>query len=53
MPTDETLTEAVLVCGECGRISLDRADGWRMYLDDDDEPVPYCPECAEREFGRR
>ena len=39
-----------LVCAECGRESEPDAAGWRAYLDDDDQAVMFCPECAEREF---
>ena len=28
------------------------AAGWRAYLDDDSQAVTFCPESAEREFGR-
>jgi hypothetical protein len=42
---------APLVCAECGRSSPPNAAGWRAYLDDDDQAVTFCPECAEREFG--
>ncbi len=41
----------VLVCVECGLVAKGNASGWRVYLNDDDQPVVYCPECAEREFG--
>jgi hypothetical protein len=46
---EETATQP-LVCTECGETSEPEAAGWRMYLDVDDEPMPYCPECTEREF---
>ena len=42
----------MLACQECRRIWLDPQERWRMYLDPD-EPgltVPYCAECAAREF---
>jgi hypothetical protein len=26
------------------------AAGWKAYLDDDGEAVPFCPGCASREF---
>jgi hypothetical protein len=29
------------------------ANGWRVFLTDDDQPAVFCPECAEREFGYR
>lgn len=45
-----------LKCLECGVVSDDSARGWRAYLGRfDEEPVEvcvYCPDCAEREFGR-
>ena len=43
---------AVLVCVECSRRcdASDDSRGWRAYLDDDDEVVVFCPDCAEREF---
>jgi hypothetical protein len=42
----------VLACQECRRLWLDPHERWRMYLDADEQPhaVPYCPECAAREF---
>ncbi len=39
--------ESEIACVECGRPIGD--DG-RWYSDDTGELVPYCPECAEREF---
>ena len=30
---------------------LDPGEGWRSYLDDEGEAVPFCPDCAHREFG--
>jgi hypothetical protein len=45
-----------LVCAECGREQRKDERGWRAYLtDDSDEPIEavvFCPDCAEREFGR-
>jgi len=50
----------MLRCEECGRES-DWEDvyahhvgdpRWKAYLTIDAEAVIYCPECAEREFGR-
>ena len=43
-----------LVCVECGREWVGPVERcWRVYLTDDDPPLPltYCPVCAEREFG--
>ena len=39
-----------LECVEC-RATSDEALGWKAYLDDDDQLVTYCAECAWREFG--
>jgi hypothetical protein len=46
------MTEArsLLVCAECGRED-DAERGWTVRLDHDDEPVAFCPDCDEREFG--
>lgn len=49
MPAKQT--QLPLRCAECGRESDPDAAGWRAYLDDDDQAVTFCPECAEREFG--
>jgi len=42
----------LLVCEECRRPWLDSHERWRMYLDSDEPAhgVPYCPDCASREF---
>jgi hypothetical protein len=39
-------------CEECRRPWLEPRERWRMYLTDDDPPMPvaYCRECASREF---
>ena len=42
----------VLECVECGCRDDERGRGWRAYLDDDQDVWIYCPDCAEREFGR-
>jgi hypothetical protein len=49
-----------LVCAECKAEAPPDALGWRSYVvgigdevDRDEEVATYCPECAEREFGRR
>jgi hypothetical protein len=48
----------ITTCAECRREWLpDDEEPWRAYHGGDDlaEPVEltfYCPECAEREFGR-
>jgi DNA-directed RNA polymerase subunit RPC12/RpoP len=46
-----------LKCVECGREAGEIAPGWQAYLvsdpdiEDDEEIVVYCPDCARREFG--
>ena len=49
----ETKIPALLVCVECRRPWLDRSEHWRLKVMDEEprETVPYCPECASREFG--
>jgi hypothetical protein len=44
----------LLVCQECIRPWLDPRERWRLYVDPDErgQTVPYCPQCADREFGR-
>jgi hypothetical protein len=39
-----------MLCVECGAVAPAAAKGWRVYLDDEDEPVVYCTTCAAREF---
>lgn len=34
---------------ECGDVPTDRAEGWRLALDCDDEFAAFCPGCWERE----
>jgi hypothetical protein len=43
----------LLVCQECVRAWLDPRERWRLYVDPDElgQTVPYCPQCADREFG--
>ena len=41
-------------CSECGRqvsgeVAL--AERWTYWSDGTGDPLPYCPECAAREFG--
>ena len=45
--------EASPPCAECGRAPRDHLDAerWRFYSDGTGDLVPFCPECAEREFG--
>ena len=51
---DEVMTDLLtmirLACVECGARASGPARGWRTYLDVDDEPVTFCPDCAEEEF---
>jgi hypothetical protein len=46
------LAERPLACEECRRPWLDPHERWRLYLDCDEpaHAVPYCPNCASREF---
>jgi hypothetical protein len=52
MPENATVLVQLFLCQECSRVWLDPRERWRVYLTDDDpaEPVPYCPDCAHREF---
>jgi hypothetical protein len=52
------LPEHSLICAECGAEAPPDAGGWRAYvvgvgdeMDDEEEVMTYCPECAAREFG--
>jgi hypothetical protein len=48
-----TIAPAALHCQECLRPWLDPSERWRLYLDEDLQPalvVPYCADCASREF---
>jgi predicted Fe-S protein YdhL (DUF1289 family) len=48
--------EPIRRCPGCGRPWEPHETGrWKAYLTDDEPPevVVICPECAEREFGRR
>jgi hypothetical protein len=50
----ESQTEnVVLRCIECRRAWIDDSERWRVFLTTEEprEPVAYCPDCAEREFG--
>ena len=44
--------ETALVCIECLRPWLVASERWRLKVTDDAVPetVPYCPDCAHREF---
>jgi hypothetical protein len=52
-PADTPLAAAPLVCIECRRPWLSAGERWRLKVTDDATPetVPYCPDCATREFG--
>ena len=52
MQKHTTVHTTLLVCQECARPWLDPSERWRIYLTNDDpgEPVPYCADCAHREF---
>ena len=45
----------IVACTECGRTPDDPdavdSEGWRFLPVDVEHPHPFCPECAEREFG--
>jgi hypothetical protein len=48
------LPEETLTCTECGREATEaeaEEEGWRFHIDGDSELMPFCAECAEREFG--
>jgi hypothetical protein len=49
---DLVTLENVLVCIECERPWTDAGERWRVYLTDDLAPraIPYCADCAHREF---
>ena len=52
---DEVSPTEDITCAECGR-PLDEgltaeAAGWRFYPAGAKNQHPFCPECAEREFG--
>jgi RNase P subunit RPR2 len=42
-----------IACQECRRPWKDGTERWRMYVASFSTPlvVPYCPQCAFREFG--
>jgi hypothetical protein len=51
--TDTAFATALIVCIECGRLWETASERWRLKITDDTVPetVPYCPDCATREFG--
>lgn len=50
---DTTSVTSTLRCIECLRPWVDAGERWRLKITDDAQPetVPYCPDCATREFG--
>ena len=52
---DTVVATTTIVCIECRRPWVTDGERWRLKVTDDDEPdtVPYCPDCATREFGAR
>ena len=51
--TDTALATQTIVCIECHRPWENESERWRLLVLDDvvPETVPYCPNCATREFG--
>jgi hypothetical protein len=51
--TEHAVSDTVLACIECRRPWLRGNERWRLKVTDDSprETVPYCSECAAREFG--
>jgi hypothetical protein len=49
---DERRTSTLLVCIECRRPWFVAGERWRLKVTGDNPPetVPYCPDCATREF---
>jgi len=52
---DDVSSPEGVSCSECGRVPDDadssETEGWRFLPADVEHPHPFCPECAEREFG--
>lgn len=48
-----TLVTTAILCIECLRPWVTESERWRLMVTDDAVPetVPYCPDCATREFG--
>lgn len=48
-----TLVTTTIVCIECERPWVTERERWRLKVTDEAVPetVPYCPDCATREFG--
>ena len=50
----EPLDRTLVLCAECGRPVTESdaiAQHWTYWSDGVGELVPFCPECAAREFG--
>jgi hypothetical protein len=52
-PPDTAVATMPIVCIECRRPWLTDGERWRLKVTEDSPPetVPYCPNCARREFG--
>jgi len=52
-PAAALVETTTLTCIECSRPRLDSSERWRLKVLEEDVPetVPYCPDCACREFG--
>jgi hypothetical protein len=52
-PTGVAVATLPIVCIECCRPWVTDSERWRLKITDDEVPatVPYCPDCATREFG--
>lgn len=56
-PERESIRLRTLFYAECGQVANEDAKGWRALVlrslpEDQPEVGVFCPECAEREFGR-
>lgn len=53
LDADAAAAVTTLSCIECRRPWLVGSERWRLKVTDDAVPetVPYCPDCASREFG--
>jgi hypothetical protein len=51
-PQEALVVRSSLTCIECGRAWLLGRERWRLKVLDENPPetVPYCPDCAQREF---
>jgi hypothetical protein len=53
---DDTTDPGVVQCAKCGRDADELAtiaERWTWWSDGCGELVPFCPRCAEREFGNQ